>query len=97
MGFPAPVVFAWAAALSEFLGGFSLLLGLFTRPAAIFVACTMFSAAFIRHAGDPFSNKEKALLYLLVAMAFFVLGSSRSSLDAWLWPENPETRSNQLI
>ena len=49
LGFPLPVVFAWAAALSEFVGGLCIALGLFTRVAAFFAACTMATAAFLRH------------------------------------------------
>lgn len=49
MGFPAPVVFAWAAALSEFVGGLCVGLGLFTRYAAGAAAFTMAVAAFGRH------------------------------------------------
>ena len=64
LGFPFPSFFGWAAALSEFLGGILLAIGLFTRPAALFLSFTMLVAAFIRHAEDPFTGKEKALLYL---------------------------------
>lgn len=49
MGFPLPVVFAWAAALSESVGGLAIALGLFTRWAAAAAAATMFVAAFVRH------------------------------------------------
>jgi putative oxidoreductase len=49
LGFPMPVVFAWAAALSEFLGGLLVAFGLFTRYAAAFAAFTMFVAAFFQH------------------------------------------------
>jgi len=49
LGFPLPYYFAWAAALSEFLGGFCIFLGLFTRVAAAFTGFTQFVAAFIRH------------------------------------------------
>jgi putative oxidoreductase len=82
LGFPAPLVFAWAAALSEFLGGLLLALGLLTRPSALFVAFTMAVAAFGRHAADPFSSKEKALLYLVPAVALLLLGSGRYGVDA---------------
>jgi putative oxidoreductase len=36
LGFPFPVVFAWAAGLSELIGGFAIALGLFTRLSAAF-------------------------------------------------------------
>jgi putative oxidoreductase len=49
MGFPLPEAFAWAAALSEALGGLLLALGLGTRVMAGFCAATMFVAAFMRH------------------------------------------------
>jgi putative oxidoreductase len=84
MGFPVPVVWAWAAALSELVGGAFVALGLFTRLAAFFAAATMFVAAFIRHAPDPFAKKELALLYLLVMVALVCLGGGRFSVDG-LW------------
>jgi putative oxidoreductase len=49
LGFPLPVLFAWAAALAELAGGLAIALGLLTRWAAVFAACTMFVAAFVRH------------------------------------------------
>jgi putative oxidoreductase len=49
MGFPAPLVFAWTAAVAETLGGALVTLGLFTRVAAALCAVTMFVAAFVRH------------------------------------------------
>ena len=49
LGFPIPVVFAWAAALAEFAGGLAVGFGLWTRIAASFTGFTMFVAAFFRH------------------------------------------------
>ncbi len=82
MGFPLPVVFAWAAALSELVGGVFVALGLFTRISAFFVACTMFVAGFIRHGADPFSDKEMALLYLAINLFFLLAGGGRWTVDA---------------
>jgi putative oxidoreductase len=84
MGFPMPEFFAWAAGLSEFGGGVCLALGLFTRPSAFFLCCTMFVAGFIRHAADPFGGKEKALLFLAISLAFLLIGAGKYGVDAWV-------------
>lgn len=84
LGFPAPALFAWAAGLAEFAGGLCLAVGLLTRPAALFVLVTMGVAFFLRHADDPFSSKEKALLFGAVALCLLLTGAGRFSLDALL-------------
>lgn len=81
MGFPIPEVFAWAASLSELGGGVLLALGLMTRPAAFFLACTVGVAGFIRHADDPFGTAEKAFLFLAIAVAFMFIGGGKFALD----------------
>lgn len=84
MGFPVPIVFAWSAALSEFLGGLLIAGGLFTRPAAAFLGFTMMIAAFVAHAADPFQKKELALLYLAACVLLAFMGPGRFSLDRWI-------------
>jgi len=81
LGFPLPILFAWSAGLAEFAGGILLAFGLFTRPAAFFVAITMFVAGFVNHAGDPYGNAEKAFMYFAIAVVYLVLGSGSYSLD----------------
>ena len=81
LGFPFPSFFAHAAGISEFIGGLLLAFGLFTRPSALFVAITMFVAAFIKHADDSFGSAEKAYLYLGIALVYLIIGSGRYSLD----------------
>jgi putative oxidoreductase len=76
LGFPAPAVFAWAAALAEFVGGLCVALGVGTRYAAGFVGFTMFVAAFVRH------NAHK---HLLVKLGLFNPGDD--VLTAWGNPE----------
>ncbi len=85
MGFPAPAVFAWAAALSEFAGGLCLVLGLGTRIAAFFVFSTMSVAAFIAHSKDPLQVKELALAYWTASGALILLGGGEWSLDKILF------------
>ncbi|MFW6058851.1 MAG: DoxX family protein [Phycisphaeraceae bacterium] len=86
MGFPLPTLFAWMAGLAEFAGGLLVVLGLLTRPAALFATCTMATAFFIRHANDPFGDKELAMLYGLVMLMFCFAGAGRFSIDRMLRP-----------
>lgn len=84
MGFPAPVLFAWAASLAEFVGGILIAIGLATRPAAASLAFTMVIAAFVAHAADPFATKEMALLYLVTSLFFALKGAGNWSVDAFI-------------
>jgi len=84
MGFPMPTVFAWAAGLSEFVGGILLALGLLTRFAGFFVAFTMVTALVGVHWADPFGKKELALLYLFIALTFMIKGANDWSIDGFL-------------
>jgi putative oxidoreductase len=91
--FPMETLSGWFAILGELVGGALLALGLFTRIAAAWVAAVMAGAAFISHAGSFTGEQsfflgpgargpvEPALLYLALAVAFMVLGSSRTGID----------------
>lgn len=83
-GFPVPVVFAWAAAFSEFLGGIFLAVGLFTRISSFFIMCTMLTALVFVHASDPFGRQELPFFFFFTAIAFLLKGSGDWSLDAYL-------------
>jgi len=76
MGFPVPLLFAWAAGLAEFAGGLAVALGLFTRWAAAFAAFNMSVAAFVRH---------KAIGHLLAWLG--IAPVSAEVLEAWRDPE----------
>lgn len=81
LGFPLPFVFAWAEALTEFVGGLFLAAGFLTRPAAGFIAIAMAVAAFLQHAHDPFGRKELALMYFFIAVFYLCKGAGRWSID----------------
>jgi putative oxidoreductase len=86
MGFPAPTLFAWMAALTEFLGGILIALGLLTRPAALALVINMSVAAFVAHGEDPWyapggRSKEMALLYLAPFVVLLLTGAGRFSID----------------
>ncbi|MDW3652189.1 MAG: DoxX family protein [Bacteroidia bacterium] len=85
MGFAMPALFAWAAALSEFLGGIFIALGFATKPSSVLITITMLVAAFIRHAEDPFGRKEKAILFALIAIYLLLKGAGKYSLDELIY------------
>jgi putative oxidoreductase len=84
MGFPVPVVFAWAAGLAEFVGGAFLALGFVTRLSSFFIAFTMATALLRVHFADPFGKQELAFLYLFIALAFMFKGAGDWSIDRYL-------------
>ena len=87
MGFPAPKLFAWLAALTEFVGGILVVLGFLTRPAALALTFNMCVAAFVAHKQDPWyapmapRSKESALLYLAPFVLLLLAGAGRFSVD----------------
>ncbi|MCS7312262.1 MAG: DoxX family protein [Acidobacteria bacterium] len=82
IGFPAPVLFATLSTLTEFVGGFLLAVGLFTRYVAFFVLFNM-AVAIYRNAMRG-SLDELALMYAIIALAFLIYGGGAFSLDARL-------------
>ena len=69
------------AVFAEFICAILIILGLGTRLAAIPLMITMFVAAFIIHAQDPFQRKELALIYLLIFTVLLITGAGKHSLD----------------
>lgn len=72
------------AVFSEFFCSIFIALGLGTRLASVPLIFTMLVAAFVAHGGDPFKKKEMALMYLLVYIVLFVIGSGKFSLDYFI-------------
>jgi putative oxidoreductase len=90
-GSPVPGFFQFLAAISEFGGGLSLILGLLARLGSLGIVFTMMVAAsmhaFVFH--DPFVNMtgqggsfELPLVYLSIAIYVVVSGPGRFSLDS---------------
>ncbi|MFW5892148.1 MAG: DoxX family protein [Bacteroidota bacterium] len=66
---------------SEFFGSLMIILGLGTRFFSMALIFTMFVAAIIYHAPDPFSDKEPALLYMILYVFLFFAGGGKYSID----------------
>lgn len=77
-----PTVFGFSAGLVESLGSVLLILGLWTRPAAIFLSLTMVVATANHLAkGDGLSGASHAIEFLAVFVAFAIMGPGRLSVD----------------
>jgi len=73
----------YLAVFAEVICAVLLVVGLFTRWAAIPLFITMAVAAVIVHGGDPFSDKEGALLFAIPYLVIFLVGPGRFSIDHW--------------
>lgn len=83
LGLPAPVVFAVAVALIEFVGGIFVALGLMTRWVALLQAVVM-GVGIYHHTSrnDPFiGGWELAFVMLMTSLGLVFLGPGRPSFD----------------
>ncbi|MCP8686440.1 DoxX family protein [Marinobacterium sedimentorum] len=87
LGMEPGFLFALLAGLVEFVGGLALVLGLLTRPAALAIA-TLMGVALTVHAANGFfwtsGGVEYPLMWGLIAIAVFLRGGERFSLDSRL-------------
>jgi len=82
LGFPMPGMFAVASALSESIGAILVGIGLFTRPAAVFLAIDMMVALYNEVSGAD--QIELPALYLVAAVTILITGPGRYGLDTLL-------------
>lgn len=84
IGFTPGLLMAALAGGAEFFGGIALILGLFTRPAAVVAAVTM-AVAMTVHLGNGLfvSNNgfEFALSLLTATLALVFMGSGKLAMD----------------
>jgi len=62
-----------------------LIIGLFTRAAALPLLITMLVAIFVIHFNDPFKKIEFALLYAVPYLLLILQGAGKFSLDYRIW------------
>jgi putative oxidoreductase len=90
IGYKPGLFWVVVVGVTEALGGLLLILGLFTRPAALAVVIFMLNAIWVTSAKGFFWSAggfEYSLLILLVALYFLVRGGGACSLDRKLGRE----------
>ena len=85
LGVPAPALAAVALVLTEVVGGAALILGLFTRLAAVPLAFSMLVATVLVHLPNGFFSSsggvEFTLLLTVACVALALTGPGKASLD----------------
>ena len=68
------------ATIGEFIAPILIILGWKMRLFSLFPIATMLVAFFFAHDGDPFSKKEKAIMYFLAFVVLYFTGPGKYSL-----------------
>lgn len=69
------------AIIGEVICPVLVIIGYKTRLAAVPALLTMFVAAFVVHAADPFGTKEKALMFGCAFLVIALTGAGKFSVD----------------
>lgn len=90
--FPSPVLMAYLGKGAELAGGILLLLGLFTRSAALLIAVTMLVVCFFMGKGRIFTDDQHPFLFVLLAALFFFTGPGKWSLDHFFFTPKKQSQ-----
>jgi putative oxidoreductase len=95
MSIPFPEAMAYTGKLIELIGGFFLILGLFTRLMTAMLFITFICMTFVLGDGKILTDNQVPFLYALMSLLFFFSGAGRLSIDYILFinrnDENKDT------
>ncbi|MFS8617011.1 MAG: DoxX family protein [Solitalea sp.] len=80
------------AVFAEFLCSILIMVGLFTRYAAVVLTVLMVIIVFVVHGDDGLSRQELPLLYLLGFLVVLLNGAGKISLDHLIWGKKGSSR-----
>jgi putative oxidoreductase len=95
MAIPFPEAMAYTGKLVELMGGFLLILGLFTRIVTAILFVTFMFITFGLGEARIFSDNQLPFLYALVSLLFFFTGAGRLSVDYILFVNRKEDTKDQ--
>jgi putative oxidoreductase len=73
------------AVVGEVIAPLFIILGLWTRVASVIEIIHFLVVVFLMHAGEPLSEKEHGLLFLIPYVTIFLTGAGKYSLDESLY------------
>lgn len=89
LGLPAAPLLAWIVALIEVGCGALVLIGLFTRIAALLLSLNMLAATLLVHLPEGFSDAELTIVLFLASLSLVASGAGKLSING------PTTGSSQ--
>jgi putative oxidoreductase len=85
---------AYSGKLIELLGGFFLILGLFTRVITALLFITFVFITFVMGEGRIFTDNQHPFLLSLLSLIFFFTGAGRFSIDYILFINRKEDKKD---
>jgi putative oxidoreductase len=76
-----PYWLGYISALTEFLGGLMIVLGLLTRFAAFLITCNMLVALMMVNRHHGYSGSEYSLALFVIALMLFLYGAGNLAMD----------------
>ena len=93
---PFPAFMAWVVAVVEFGGGIAILLGIFTRAAAVLLAVNMAVAYLLVKSKMPFTSGEIDITLFAISLALVGLGAGKYSIEGW-WRGRKKQSAEKLV
>lgn len=97
MSIPFPEAMAYTGKLIELIGGFFLILGLFTRLVTALLFFTFMFITFFMGEGKIFTDNQHPFLFALMSLLFFFTGAGRISIDFIRFINRREDRKDSNV
>jgi putative oxidoreductase len=91
---PFPAAMAYAGKFIELVGGFFLILGLFTRLFTALLFITFMFITFVMGEGKIFTENQHPFLFAIISLLFFFTGAGRLSIDYLVFINRKEEKKD---